>query len=250
MEITPALRVKIVHSDGRSLPDELYSYPWNVAQETHYDVPIVFDRPVPILPARLEPGAFERVRTTYHPLMFERPLYWQLYVDARGWERIRVPAGEFDCLCVDRRNGSPISMCFDTARSVTKRFGTHRWSFAGFSANGPAPTLVQAGVAAGGTARTGSAGSCSTISRRQSPAKAFLNDSVLPPERVRVRESTEPGRGVAGRCKYLRECPPAFGLLLLFRYGTRTAPLRITVVLRSRERARWCRIDANVHAGA
>lgn len=103
VEIAPVIRVKLTHSTGQSLPDEIYSRPWKVAQETHYDVPIVFAQPLPILPARLEPGAFERIRTTYHPLTLERPLNWQLYVDARGWERIRVPAGQFDCLRVERR---------------------------------------------------------------------------------------------------------------------------------------------------
>ena len=103
LEISPVLRVSNQYSDGRPAADDLYSSAWNVVQQTHYDLTEQFAQPVPILPSRLEPGASERLKTTYRALNTERQLFWSVYVDARNWEKIRVPAGEFDCLRIERR---------------------------------------------------------------------------------------------------------------------------------------------------
>ena len=121
VENSPILRVRNQYSDGRSVPDDLYSRAWDVVQQTHYDLTEQFAQPVPILPARLEPGGNERVRTSYRAMNTERNLFWTVFVDARNWERIRVPAGEFDCLRVERRIWFSHS---DVFRNSSERYET------------------------------------------------------------------------------------------------------------------------------
>jgi hypothetical protein len=121
VESGPLLKIKNRYTDERPTQDDLYTNAWNVVQETHYDVTERFSDPVPLLPSRLEAGASERVRTTYRALISERQLFWSLYLDARNWEKIRVPAGEFTCLRIDRRMWFSH---YDVFRYSSERFET------------------------------------------------------------------------------------------------------------------------------
>lgn len=102
-EASPLVRVKLTYSNGQQRPDELYVDPWWVVQEPSYDLLQFFDSPVPLIPRELVSGARERLSTAYHLDGGYRSYPWTIYLDARGWERIRVPAGEFECLRVDRQ---------------------------------------------------------------------------------------------------------------------------------------------------
>lgn len=102
--VDPLVRVRLQHS-GRAVPpaEESYHSGWNAVRESHFDEPIEFRDPIPTLTSVLAPGARERIVTDYRPQNSERRYRWHMYVDTRTWERIRVPAGEFDCLRIERR---------------------------------------------------------------------------------------------------------------------------------------------------
>jgi hypothetical protein len=102
-EVAPQLRVRVTDASGMSRQDEIYASPWRVIQEPAYGDPIVFRVPTPVLPARLDTGGSERVVNEFRTLARDQWFFWSEWVDAQGWEKIRVPAGEFVALRVLRR---------------------------------------------------------------------------------------------------------------------------------------------------
>ena len=100
--LTPELRLRVTDSSGRQVPDETYAGPWRVVQEPAYDRAQVFDDPVPLVPGRLVVGARERTTTAYRVQGSDELHSWSDWLDAVGWERVQVPAGEFDALRVER----------------------------------------------------------------------------------------------------------------------------------------------------
>lgn len=103
VEVAPRVRIQLTDSRGRARADEVYTEPWLVVVEPFYDYPQTFETPVPILPEVLAAGAQSRITTAYRVPDASSRFGWQQYLDARGWQRIRVPAGEFDTLLVQRR---------------------------------------------------------------------------------------------------------------------------------------------------
>lgn len=101
--IAPQLRIEVVGANDAAGVDEVYSEPWRVIQEPAYDQALIFEVPSPVLPSRLEPGASERYSGPYRMAGDESRRYWSVWVDARNWERVIVPAGSFDALRVTRR---------------------------------------------------------------------------------------------------------------------------------------------------
>jgi hypothetical protein len=101
--VQPELRIELTDSTGKRLPDEVYASPWQVRQEPIYNETLVFDDPVPLLPAQLAVGANSMTHTRYRLSGEGTPHPWQVRLLSRGWERIHVPAGQFDALRVERR---------------------------------------------------------------------------------------------------------------------------------------------------
>ena len=99
----PQLRVSVTDASGTARPDEVYASPWRVVQEPAYGAVIQFRNPNPLLPARLETGASERISNTFRASADGLWNFWSEQIDAQGWERVRVPAGEFVALRVMRR---------------------------------------------------------------------------------------------------------------------------------------------------
>lgn len=91
-------------TDARGAPagEERWARPWDVLVEPAYDLPQHFETPVPLLPDRLEPGAGRDDATWYRIPDSSFRLYWRQQLRAIGWERVRVPAGEFTALRVQR----------------------------------------------------------------------------------------------------------------------------------------------------
>lgn len=88
---------------ARKRDDEVYAGAMRIVQEPAYDFTQVFEQPVPVMPDRLVPGPATLVRTRYHTTFSPRDrLPWSDWMVARGWQRVRVPAGEFDALLVER----------------------------------------------------------------------------------------------------------------------------------------------------
>lgn len=101
--VTPQLVVETVDSQGVRRDDERYTGPWRVLQEPAYDATQYFDRPVPLIPAWLDAGTSERTDAVYRSAAGGDGLAWKDWLDALGWQRLVVPAGEFDCLVIRRR---------------------------------------------------------------------------------------------------------------------------------------------------
>jgi len=99
----PQLRLRVSGADGVARDEEIYAAPWRVIREPGYDQPIVFVHPTPVLPWRLAVGGRARVSNAFRTPGEDRTLHWSEWIDALGWERVRVPAGEFVALRVLRR---------------------------------------------------------------------------------------------------------------------------------------------------
>lgn len=98
-------RVRITLSGGavRKRDDEIYAAAMRIVQEPAYDFTQVFEQPVPVMPETLAAGPATLLRTRYHTTFSPHDrLPWSDWLVARGWQRVRVPAGEFDALRVER----------------------------------------------------------------------------------------------------------------------------------------------------
>lgn len=98
----------LVEVDGKPLSGlrsgqfEAYAAPWVVSRDTVYDRDNRYDAPLPVLPARLEPGVREAWQSMVTTDPKERPRRWHVQIDTLGYERVTVPAGEFEALRVRR----------------------------------------------------------------------------------------------------------------------------------------------------
>lgn len=103
-EATPGtgLKLALTTLSGQPIGEEWYADPWRVLQDYSFDGLQVFDRPVPIIPARLQAGVQETMSASYQVIGASAHFAWSQRLKAPTWERIRVPAGEFDCLRVER----------------------------------------------------------------------------------------------------------------------------------------------------
>lgn len=99
----PWLRLRVSGPDGVERDEEVYADPWRVIREPGYDQPIQFVHPSPVLPWRLAAGGYARVSNAIRTPGGDRTLHWSEWIDALGWERVRVPAGDFVALRVLRR---------------------------------------------------------------------------------------------------------------------------------------------------
>lgn len=102
-EVSPRLRLAVTADNGKLRADEIYASPWLVLQDPTYDYPQQFTDPLPVAPANLSPGYSELTSTTYRIVGADRLYPWQQRLQVDGWQRIKVPAGEFDCLRISRR---------------------------------------------------------------------------------------------------------------------------------------------------
>lgn len=100
----PDAAIVVALSDARGAPagEERWARAWDVIVEPAYDVVQTFDRAMPLLPERLEPGAARTDASWYRVAESSSRLQWRQWLRAPGWERITVPAGSFDALRVER----------------------------------------------------------------------------------------------------------------------------------------------------
>ncbi len=101
-QVQPRLVVRLTGQDGRLWGEEIYSEPWQVIQEPTYNELLRFSEPVRLLPPELKPGQSARQRTGYQVDGHSARRGWDARLSVSGWERITVPAGQFDCLRIDR----------------------------------------------------------------------------------------------------------------------------------------------------
>ena len=102
-QVGPQLRVSLTDADGKRRDDEVYAGAWNVVQEPSYDITQIFDRPVPLVPE--PPAAGSCAFTTVGYVVAVNREVRLSWVERRcpvGWERVKVPAGEFLALRIER----------------------------------------------------------------------------------------------------------------------------------------------------
>lgn len=103
VEVAPRLRVRLTDSRGKPRPDEVYEGAWRVIEEPFYDYLQVFEQPAPLLPDTLAVGESSRLDTAFRAPQASTERYaWQQRLRALQWERVRMPAGEFEALRVER----------------------------------------------------------------------------------------------------------------------------------------------------
>jgi len=101
-ETAPTLRVALRDADGRRLGDALYARPWAVLQEPFYAFVQIFSEPMPLLPPSGRLGDARWHEGSYRLPGTDLRYRWEVRNAAEGWERLRVPAGEFVVLRVVR----------------------------------------------------------------------------------------------------------------------------------------------------
>lgn len=97
-----AIVVALSDANGAPAGEERWARAWDVVVEPAYDVVQTFDRPMPLLPDRLEPGAARSDASWYRVPNASGRLIWRQWLRAAGWERVAVPAGDFVALRVER----------------------------------------------------------------------------------------------------------------------------------------------------
>jgi hypothetical protein len=80
------------------LPSEIQE-PWGkVLVDPHWSQVQVYETPIPLWPAQLTPGWKIHINTKYKTPSNEAGLPWGQTMEARDWEMISVPAGQFRAL--------------------------------------------------------------------------------------------------------------------------------------------------------
>jgi len=103
--ITPQIRIERFGQKSGPLPDEIQE-PWGyVVQDPQWNPPQRFEKALPLWPEKLIPDWSDFYRTRYQvPGFPNASYYWGLSSKALGWERISVPAGQFNALKYHNEN--------------------------------------------------------------------------------------------------------------------------------------------------
>ena len=103
--ISPQIRIERIGEKLGPLPDEIQE-PWGyVVQDPQWNPPQRFQQALPLWPEKLIPGWSNFYRTRYQVVGNPNAsYYWGLSSKALGWERISVPAGQFNVLKYHNEN--------------------------------------------------------------------------------------------------------------------------------------------------
>lgn len=85
-----------------AVQEERYAGPWAVDLEPTYDLTMDFAEPMPILPRSLRVGEAQYRETSYTVRGYSGRYRWTQHLKATGVERVATPAGNFECLRVQR----------------------------------------------------------------------------------------------------------------------------------------------------
>jgi hypothetical protein len=118
--VSPQVRIERVGIKSGKLPDEIQQ-PWGyILQDPHWSPPQLFLEPIPLWPEQLVPGWSGFYRNRYEVVGYpDKDYYWGLNIGAVQWERVMVPAGEFNTLLY--RNDIPFFTSSDFSRVANIR---------------------------------------------------------------------------------------------------------------------------------
>jgi len=94
-------RITIARSNqvGATLASEVQG-PWgSIITDPHWGRTINFGPAIPLWPEQMQANWSKQVSSRYSISGYSEGSFgWQLYIYGAGWERLKVPAGEFTCL--------------------------------------------------------------------------------------------------------------------------------------------------------
>jgi len=99
VEVGPRVRIARQGQKRGPLPDEIQE-PWGMnLQDPNWTPPQRFIKPVPLWPEKLVPGWSGFYRARYQVVGFpDNDFYWGLNIEAKAWNRVKTPAGDFNAL--------------------------------------------------------------------------------------------------------------------------------------------------------
>lgn len=120
VSVGPQVRIERKSMKLGTLPDEIQE-PWGyILQDPHWMPPQKFIKPIPLWPEQLVAGWSSFYRSRYQVLgQPDFDYYWGLNMNAIRWERVKVPAGEFNTLVY--RNDIPFFTSNDFSRVANIR---------------------------------------------------------------------------------------------------------------------------------
>ena len=120
VSVGPQVRIERSSLKLGSLPDEIQE-PWGyILQDPHWNPPQKFLTITPLWPEKLVVGWSGFYRTRYQVVGYpDNDFYWGLNINAVKWERIQVPAGDFNTLLY--RNDIPFFTSNDIFRVANIR---------------------------------------------------------------------------------------------------------------------------------
>jgi len=99
---SPAIHIQRISQKWGSLPDEIHVKWGMIIQDSHWDFPITFAKPIPAWPLSFDLGHSATYRNHYQLLADQdASLFWNLTMTPRNWASITVPAGEFTVIHYD-----------------------------------------------------------------------------------------------------------------------------------------------------
>ncbi|QWE23994.1 hypothetical protein FD977_06870 [Polynucleobacter sp. AP-Elch-400A-B2] len=118
--VGPQVRIERTGLKYGRLPDEIQQ-PWGfILQDPHWSPPQKFLQAMPLWPEQLVSGWSGFYRNRYQVAGYpDNDYYLGLNIDALKWERVKVPAGEFNTLLY--RNGMPFFTSNDFSRVANIR---------------------------------------------------------------------------------------------------------------------------------
>ncbi|MES2960192.1 MAG: hypothetical protein V4792_18540 [Pseudomonadota bacterium] len=99
--ITPSIDIQRANG-GSALADERHAVWGMLIRDSAWDYPMTFETPVPLWPATLAVNARAAIRTQYRMDGGSIRHWIEVSTVATSWERLKVAAGEFDALRVER----------------------------------------------------------------------------------------------------------------------------------------------------
>jgi hypothetical protein len=99
---SPQIHIQRVSKEHGALDDEIHATWGMLVQDSHWSMPVRFDKPLPAWPPVLAPAGASRYRDRYQmPGDKDASVRWNLTLRPVRWESVTVPAGTFDALAVD-----------------------------------------------------------------------------------------------------------------------------------------------------
>ena len=87
------------NQNGGTLASEIQGSWGSIISDPHWGRTINFSPPIPFWPEQMQANWSKQVSSRYSISGYpDNSFGWQLYMYGAGWEKIKVPAGEFTCL--------------------------------------------------------------------------------------------------------------------------------------------------------